>query len=107
MIMADRRTVDKILPVGIGSTQSRVCIAVFTESAFDESSVFVAVENIYGLFLPAYIHASGIRYRWFLTAMSLLCCNDNDAIGSTGTIDSCRGSIFQNVETFNVLGINR
>ena len=105
VVMAESCAIDLVLPISIGCTKQFGSIAVSTITTGDQVTERIAVHHIESLFLCADGETTIIRN--LRTTMSLLCCDDDDTVGATRTVDSRCGSILQHGEALDILWVNQ
>ena len=76
-------------------------VAVHYASLVHNSHILLSVQDSRYLIKVLYAIVAIVCY-FACTRLTLLCCNQNDAIGSARTIDSCRGCVFQNIDRLNI-----
>ena len=97
MIVRDSRTINLILPVGIGEmlytfvvgpAQCLISFAVLAIELLNKRGELRSIEHIKGLALCGNGQVAGVAYlRSSLTFAAFLRSDDNDTIGSTRTVD--------------------
>ena len=105
MVVADSCTVNQVLPVGVGCTQCAISFTVFAIQSFHICTELVCAKNINSVLLLADGYATRVRNGRLLTLATLLGCNDDDTVRTTGTVDSSCRSILQDTERLNILWV--
>ena len=105
MVVADSCTVNQVLPVGVGCTQCAISLTVFAIQSFNVCTELVSAKNINRVLLLADGYATRVRNGRLLTLATLLGCNDDDTVRTTGTVDSSCRSILQDTERLNILWV--
>ena len=105
MVSADSGTVNLILPVGVGGSES---CARFSEGIDDVVAILVAGEHVVRVALHADRHIAVIRNTGSTVGAldTLLGGDDDHTIGSTATIDGSSRSILQYGEALDVFGVH-
>ena len=104
MVGTDGRTENLILPVGIGRTQrSRQLIA---KNLLGVCPVFVSIQYIVFLLNGGYGNRTVVADFRSLTVLSFFRSDNDDTVGSTGTINGCSRSIFQHRKRLNIFRIH-
>ena len=99
------RTINLFLPVGICLTEKLPSIRALAIIVLYEVAILCSVKNINGFLLYRIRDIAGIRNLWFHSLATLLCCDDDNTIRTTRTINSCCRSILKNRERFNIVRV--
>ena len=103
VVGGDADAVDLALPVGVGRAEEA---GIFRMILVHGLAELVAVHHIEGgdVLLGA---ETAIVGNLEFPAAAFLRRDDDDAVGSAGTVDGRRGSVFQDRETLDVVGVDR
>ena len=103
VVMADGGAVDLALPVGIGSSESIDRILVHTGiQVGDELAELIAGHHVHELLAHAGRDGTVVGDLGSLVGAALLGRDDDDTVGSAGTVDGGCGSVLQDVEALDI-----
>ena len=112
MVLSQSILVDLFLPVGILLAKATEATHVKTYCTFGSEVIghgpeLITRHDIHVGWNGIDRHGTIVfNLHWF-TCCSFFGCNQDDTVGSPGTIDSGCRSIFQYSESFDVVGVNR
>ena len=106
MVVAHGRTVNFFLPIGVSCAQCLCGIAACSVFLRNEIAVFVTIHQLKRVALNANGYTTIIAHLRSHTLAALLRGDDDNTVRTTRTVDGRCRSVLQNVERFNILGVN-
>ena len=106
VVMRDGRAVNLLLPVGVGSTEHLVGIALLAPDVLDEVAILCGIHHVERVLVGADGHATGVRHLHALTPATFLRCDNDDTVRTAATVDGRGRGILQHVEGLDVLRVN-
>ena len=102
VVLSEGGPVNLALPVGIGRTQGKDGGIFRSEQAADELAVLVPIEDIHALDAPGNRHGSGVAELRSLVLAAFLGRDDDDAVGSAGSVNGSRRGVLEDVEALDI-----
>ena len=104
MIGAQADAVDLALPVRVGGAEQEGFLGI---GGVDVVGEFLAVHHLQGAVVLLRGEAAVVADADAVTLGTLLGRDDDDAVGSAGTVDGGRGGVLQDGEGLDVVGVDR
>ena len=102
VVVGHSRTIDLVLPVGVGSAQSLVGIGAFAIVGLHKLTEGIAVHHVDGLVLLAHGDVAVVGHLGLHAGTALLGGDDNDTVRTAAAIDGRGRSVLEHSETFDV-----